>query len=466
MLYRNHQETDQGLWDEQQPENSTGSSGGEQDARGNELEPPTEDLVGAYLGESGETPLLDVQQERELASRMEESRHLSRLEEEYRSYHGHTPSAEELLMTLLERVWQARDVFQELVDRLGLGPIGTVIDAVHNPDLRHAIDGSIDEELAAEVARATGLSHTQGKEALIDLSLDTRLVPWHLLPGPASAGTMDEFGKAIHSPAFRERLEQLHAELDAHFAQVKDRAHQAADQLVRANLRLVVSMAKKEVASGLPFLDLIQEGNIGLMQAVQRFDYRRGYKFSTYATWWIRQAVGRAIAGQLRTIRLPVHVAESVGRLNRVRQHLSQQLSREPTVDEIAAQMGVEPGRVNELLQALSREPVSLETPVGEDTEGTELGDLIEDQGAPSPPDEATDQLMKEQMRTALETLSPRERRVIELRYGLTDGREHTLDEIGNEIGVTRERIRQIQSKALRKLQHSGRRRELEDYLR
>ncbi len=460
-----HEEVQQRLRESRSPDSGVDRIEGWEKPR-REAESATEDLVGVYLGESGETPLLDARQEKELAKRMEEGRHLSRLENEHRSRLRRNPSPMELLMSLLERFWRARDVFQALTGCLGLEPMASVADAVCSSDVRLAVDGSIDDQLIADIARALGHRSDQVRQALIDISRDTRLVPWRLLSGPGSATSMEGFGRAIHSPDFGDRLEEIRPELVAHFGRIRDQAEEAADELTRANLRLVISVAKKQVASGLPFLDLIQEGNIGLMQAVQRFDHRRGHKFSTYATWWIRQAVGRAVADQLRTIRLPVHVAESVGRLNRAREHLSKQLSREPTVDEIAAEMGVSPRRVDELLQAVSREPVSLETPVGEGEEGSELGDFIEDQRTPTPSEEVTDRLLKEQVRDVLGTLTPRERRVIELRYGLTDGQGRTLDEVGAEIGVTRERVRQIQVKALQKLRQSGYRRQLEDYLR
>jgi RNA polymerase primary sigma factor len=259
------------------------------------------------------------------------------------------------------------------------------------------------------------------------------------------------------------KVSLLNAEQEIDLAKRSESGEKRAKHmLISANLRLVVSIAKKYVGRGMSLLDLIEEGNIGLMRAVEKYDWRRGYKFSTYATWWIRQAITRAIADQARTIRIPVHMVETINRFNRTQRQLMQELGREPTPEEVAEVLGIDPSKAREIIK-VSQEPTSLATPVG-DEDDSQLGDFIPSEGL-QPDEAATRELLKEHLDDVLDTLSPREKRVLQLRFGLEDGKQRTLEEVGKEFGVTRERIRQIEAKAIRKLKHPTRAKRLRDYL-
>ncbi|MFN3973884.1 MAG: RNA polymerase sigma factor RpoD [Dehalococcoidia bacterium] len=302
------------------------------------------------------------------------------------------------------------------------------------------------------------------EQAIIRLSLNSRLLPHAVVEAVGKERTLADLRRWLEDETqVRAALEPLEDLLQAHLSYLVAEGERAKKHLTEANLRLVVSVAKKYIGRGMSLLDLVQEGNIGLIRAVEKFDYRKGYKFSTYATWWIRQAITRAIADQARTIRIPVHMVETINKLTREQRRLVQETGREPTAEDLAKRMDTTRERVQDIFR-IAQEPVSLETPIGEE-EDSHLGDFIEDRAVPQPVDAAAQQLMREAVQQALRTLTERERRVLEMRFGLIDGRARTLEEVGRAFNVTRERIRQIEAKALRKLRHPSRSRKLRDFL-
>jgi len=425
-----------------------------------------EDLLNLYFAEVGQTPLLNNEETKMLASQIEDGKHLAQLEKDWIAEHGAQPSAIDLLLALVERFSRARLLFETLYQYLKLPSHRSIAEKVSQPDLRRAIDGNIEQHLSTAIAKITGASQTRIETAVIELSLDSRLIPWHIIGKAGQKNSLAAFGKILQSPEFRDKLEVHRSEIVKHFEQIRERARQATHRMIQANLRLVVSVAKGHkghIGWNVPLPDLIQEGNIGLMQAVQKFDHRRGCRFSTYATPWIWQAIDRAVNDQSRMVRLPGHVVDALTKLARARNSLAEKLGRQPTEKELASETGLPFKNIESLLKMSSSGPVSLDTLVGED--GSQLGDFIADQAILQPEEEATASLLKEELRRTFESLTPRERRVIELRFGLDNEYSRTLAEVGTELGLTKERIRQIEKEALTKLRHPSHSRKLIGYL-
>ncbi len=425
-----------------------------------------EDPIRLYLKEIGKVSLLTANEERSLAGKVEDGRGLTKIENLCRAEPDECPLEVSVIVTLLRKLVASYPVIKSIYKTLKLGTIPGFYQTILNPELRKALDGVVEMTFVDEVSADCGKTSPEVWHDITEISIYSRLLPVKAYEIVGDRISWNELAALVDKPAdprLVKKLTPLKDQFRTHCRGVKKEADKSARHLIEANLRLVVSIAKKYSLRHMPILDLIQEGNIGLVRAVDKFEYRRGFKFSTYATWWIRQAVTRAIADQARTIRIPVHMVENINKLLKTRRQMTQENGYEPNVDEIAVAMEITSEKVTEIMK-LTRVPLSLETPVGEE-EDSHLGDFIEDKLAMPPNEAAAMGLLRTQINEVLSELTDRERKVISLRFGLEDDRARTLEEVGQEFNLTRERIRQIEAKALRKLRHPSRSRKLKDYL-
>lgn len=422
-----------------------------------------EDAVHAYLHDIGKVNLLSARDEKVLAKKIEAGKRIREIKDSLSQQNGLTPSPMDIVLQMLIDLGRAGDILQLFQEELELEECTCFKKLVSEPAIQDNLLNLIDQNFIQSIALKTDKSPGQIEQELINVSLNIRLLPEEVLVAVPDETTLDQIEDLAQDYAFINSIQLNEQKLKFHLNNIEIEAEHAEKNLIEANLRLVVSVAKKHMGRGIPFLDLMQEGNLGLMRGVKKFDYHRGFKFSTYATWWIRQSITRSIADQARTIRIPVHMIEVIHKMLSVSRNLCQEYGREPTPQEIGAEMDLTAEKVREVMK-LAQFTMSLETPIGEEKD-SRLEDFIEDPKTVEPSDAALRQALKEEIQGVLCTLTPRERKVLQLRFGLSDGRTRTLEEVGKEFNVTRERIRQIEAKALRKLRHPSRSRKLRDYL-
>jgi RNA polymerase primary sigma factor len=406
--------------------------------------------------------LLKASDEKIIARRIEIGRRISEIERKLQKQ-GLSIDANQIYLEIVRELGQSWEIIHKLQENLGLGENNKFRKTITDVRFRDAIDGVIDPLIVQAIADKLSLPPEAIEKRLNVLSVDCILLSENVLSLIGGKVSLANIPALVNDIKFVQKLEDRELGLREYLDVLQKESKIAKDLLTEANLRLVVSVAKKHIGHGISLLDLIQEGNIGLIRATEKFNAHKGFKFSTYATWWIRQAITRSIADQARSIRVPVHMIETINKLARITRQLTQEYGRNPTAEEIGQHLGLSSEKVRQVIK-ISQIPISLELPMGEDAESY-LGDFIPDNNAIQPLDGASKQLLKDEIQEVLLTLTPREHKVLQLRFGLEDGRCRTLEEVGVESSVTRERIRQIEAKALRKLRHPSRNRKLRGYL-